>query len=217
MKNLIIDTATERSLLALAKDDRVIKELQLPIGYRHSRDLLLKIDELLAEASTSKEEVGFMTVTVGPGSYTGIRVGVAIAKSLAFAWSIPLVGVSSLEGFVPSDDGKFAALIDAKIGGAYYLLGEKQGERIDYKGKPAVAPLDKLLPQLGDLDFIVTPKKQRLAELLDVEAVWQERYPSADQLAAIGQKKFSQREYSIDGKLEILYLRKTQAEIERES
>jgi len=121
----------------------------------------------------------------GPGSYTGIRVGAVVAKTLSFIHKIPLVGVCTLEGFSEP------ALIDAKMGGAYIL----------HAGKWARQPLEDALRWIGD-NVIYTPN----ATLLVTKAPlvqWQECYPSAERYLRKGLERLSNA--TTNGDLQIDY------------
>lgn len=92
--------------------------LPLPQGLQSSKHLFPAIESGFKQMGWRPEQI---VVTTGPGSFTGIRVGVAAAKGLAFAQNLPLFGVCSLYGFVDPAQNH-AALIDARVGGAFVLL-----------------------------------------------------------------------------------------------
>jgi tRNA threonylcarbamoyladenosine biosynthesis protein TsaB len=158
-------------------------------------------------------------VGIGPGSYTGIRVGVMTAKAMSYAAKVPLVGVCTLQCFVPSQNGEFAVLIDAKIGGAYVITGSKKGKTISYDIEPRVCELDKV----GNLlkPMIVTPNGKMLQTKLErlysgAQWEWEERSPDAMHMNEMAQDKFKKGEIAVNGHLDLMYLRKTQAEIEKQ-
>src|SRR5579864_7928636 len=91
MQTLILDTSSEEGVLALAAEGRLVTELRLPNGPELSRRLSLEV------AKFPKPDQ--IVVGTGPGSLTGVRVGLALAQALSFGWRIPLLRVSSLEGF----------------------------------------------------------------------------------------------------------------------
>ncbi len=94
---LSIDTASEMASIALSREGRPLAELTWNCDRAHSRQLLPAIDGLLSRQGTSKEALTAVFVCIGPGSYTGLRVGIATAKGLAFALALPIVGVGRLE------------------------------------------------------------------------------------------------------------------------
>jgi tRNA threonylcarbamoyladenosine biosynthesis protein TsaB len=92
---LALDTSTSFTAVALLSGARPLAERQLSSG-GHSRSLLLLVDELLAEAGRTRGELEGVAVGMGPGSFTGVRIGLSVAKTLAFARGLPLLGISSL-------------------------------------------------------------------------------------------------------------------------
>jgi len=94
---LAIDTATENAGLALCHNTEVVAELNWQAGRSHTAQLLPSLLHLLGLAGASLSHLNAIIIAKGPGSFTGLRVGLATAKGLAFALNIPLVGVSTLE------------------------------------------------------------------------------------------------------------------------
>ncbi|MBS0635299.1 MAG: tRNA (adenosine(37)-N6)-threonylcarbamoyltransferase complex dimerization subunit type 1 TsaB [Verrucomicrobia bacterium] len=213
---LIIDTATSRGLIALCDDNEVLFEKALPLGLSNSRLLEPALLELLALAGITAKELDFVAVGIGPGSYTGLRVGAASAKGLSLGCGIPLVGVPSLHGFIPPVDGSFVAVVDAKIGGVYLQYGVKNSEGVQFIGEPRLESIEKFAE---NLQTIVTPAWEPLSKRLEGISLPQifEVGPSAEQLRIEAKEKFYKKEYSLDGSLSLLYLRQTQAEIDQQS
>jgi tRNA threonylcarbamoyladenosine biosynthesis protein TsaB len=96
MKILAVDSSSKTAAAALLEDGTLVAE-SLARTDTHSAVLLPMIEDLLKAAKTALGDVGLMAVTVGPGSFTGVRIGVSLVKGLAFADRIPCVGVSTLE------------------------------------------------------------------------------------------------------------------------
>jgi tRNA threonylcarbamoyladenosine biosynthesis protein TsaB len=97
MRVLGIETSTISGSVAILDNDRVLGELSLNVGPVHSEKLLPIIDWLLNEADIDKKGIEAVSVSIGPGSFTALRIGISTAKALAFSLKIPIVGVSSLE------------------------------------------------------------------------------------------------------------------------
>jgi tRNA threonylcarbamoyladenosine biosynthesis protein TsaB len=93
---LAIDTATRYQLVGLIDGDEVMESRARKVPYEHSSDLLGSIHEVLHTQGLGPKDVHLIAVGVGPGSFTGLRVAMAVAKGLARAANIPLVGVSTL-------------------------------------------------------------------------------------------------------------------------
>lgn len=130
---LIIDTALEEAIVALSKDGKIIAELVNKETHNHASFIQVAIADLLRGQSMKMSDLDAIAVTLGPGSYTGLRVGLASAKGIAYAHQKPLVGLSTLEALakvalksIPQDVGKqyqLFSMIDARrmeVFGAIY-------------------------------------------------------------------------------------------------
>jgi tRNA threonylcarbamoyladenosine biosynthesis protein TsaB len=93
---LLIDTATEICSAALSENGTVLSFKEKSDGFRHSELLTIFIGELLSEAGWSVNQLDAVCVSRGPGSYTGLRIGVSVAKGLCYGLNIPLMAISSL-------------------------------------------------------------------------------------------------------------------------
>lgn len=205
MMTLLIETSTERSLVAIFKDEKIVFHHNLPFGHSSSQYLLPAISEGLKQLQMSAKELSQIVVGIGPGSYTGIRVGVVVAKTLSYAHNIPLIGISSLEGFIPEHDGDFAAIIDAKISGVYLLKGKRENGEITFWSEPETCSLDSLSAKLDHGITLVTPNKNRLEPILNEKNpstfwCWQESYPCPQYILQKGKRRDAS---------DILYLRES--------
>jgi tRNA threonylcarbamoyladenosine biosynthesis protein TsaB len=123
---LAFDTATDVATAALVRDGK-------PLGERVTwpRALLVALDELLAEASVEPGDLDGLAVGLGPGSFTGTRIGLAVARGLALATGVPAAGVSTLDALA--------------AGGGYPVVDARRRE-VFIPGPRAVAPADLELP-----------------------------------------------------------------------
>ncbi len=128
MKTLLIDTSHERSLIAFADGVDIILKLSLPFGLQSSSHLFPTLRSGFQKLSLSPEDLEAVCVTVGPGSFTGIRVGVAAAKGIAAPKGLALLSVCSLIGFMGGQNS--AALIDARGGRGFVRLPGWEGGRL---------------------------------------------------------------------------------------
>lgn len=218
MLQLIIDTATEVAFIGLSDDGKLIELHNLPVGLQNSKNLFPSLLDLLSRHRLSPKDVELIGCGVGPGSYTGIRVGAAIAQSMAYALRIPLVGVCSLMSFVPKSIGSFAAALDARYGGVYLLKGDFDGKTVTFEKDPQVVAFDQMADTLKDIEIIVTPHLKELHEKISPYAPlakWEEGIPSGDSFAQKVDEYYKNDEFSRKAELKLLYLRKTQVEIER--
>lgn len=96
---LAIDTSTESAGLALAGPERQY-ELNWTVGREGTRTVMTRIEDLLQVAAIDRDEIGAIAVAIGPGSFSGLRVGLSIAKGWAIATGIPLIGISTIAATV---------------------------------------------------------------------------------------------------------------------
>jgi tRNA threonylcarbamoyl adenosine modification protein YeaZ len=154
MKHLFIETSTDRALLVLAENGEPIAEKNLPGGPGMSEKLAYEAAALTQDARPDEISVG-----LGPGSYTGIRVGAALGLGLGTGWGVPVTGFCSLEAF------DAPAVFDARSGGVYILK----------EGKPARVAVE----EIEDWPLAFTPDRERLQKRTKGETIWIDAAPSA--------------------------------------
>jgi tRNA threonylcarbamoyladenosine biosynthesis protein TsaB len=123
MNLLAIDTSTTSCSVALFNGDHLLAENVYTAGTTHSRHLMSMIHGILERCRWGPSDIGGIAVTRGPGTFTGLRIGISTAKGLAAATGVPVVGVSSLAALaVPLAllDCPVVAMIDARRGEVYY-------------------------------------------------------------------------------------------------
>ena len=120
MKVLAFDTSSKALSLAILEDKQVLAENMINIKKNHSISLMPAIDFLMASLDWTPKDLDRIVVAEGPGSYTGLRIAVATAKTLAHTLNIELVGMSSLLALVPyQQEGLFVPLMDARRNNVY--------------------------------------------------------------------------------------------------
>lgn len=112
---LSIESAIEGGSVALLRDGTVQKKWNSPASLARSEEILLHISNLIREAGTDKADLTLISVSNGPGSYTGIRVGLATAMGLAYSLNIPCVGISALKA-IALENGTERRLVVLPIG-----------------------------------------------------------------------------------------------------
>ena len=125
MRLLVIDTALGACTAAVFEDERPLAVRFEPMAKGHQERLGGLVRDVMAEAGGGFDALDRIGVTVGPGSFTGLRVGLAFAQGLGAALDLPVVGVSALDGLAASVDSAgppVAALIDARRGQVYAKL-----------------------------------------------------------------------------------------------
>ncbi|KIL52219.1 hypothetical protein KP77_06920 [Jeotgalibacillus alimentarius] len=124
---LAIDTSNQPMSLAVLKDGSVMGEKLINIKRNHSLQAMSEVEALLASLDVTPASLNRIVVAKGPGSYTGVRIGVTLAKTLAWSLNIPIVGVSSLLSLAwPGKyfDGMVVPLMNARRGNVYTGLYE---------------------------------------------------------------------------------------------
>lgn len=213
MPHLLIETSTERGLVAVVEKERLLFFKAFPFGYQQSKHLMPEIVAAFAATGVKAQQLSSIIVGVGPGSYTGIRIGAAVAKTLAYAAQVPLVGLCTLEAFIPNEHtGDFAAVIDAKVGGVYCLKGSVQQGLISYSSLPTLYPLEAVGSFLEGVPLLVTPNslvlKARMEKAFPSKQ-WEWIEVDADPLhmAKRAATQIEQGIFSKDGSLDLIYLR----------
>ena len=120
MKLLAFDTSSKALSVAILEDETLLAETTLTIKKNHSITLMPVIDFLMQQIDLTPKDLDRIVVAEGPGSYTGLRIAVATAKTLAHTLGIELVGVSSLLALVPDDlEGLVVPVMDARRNNVY--------------------------------------------------------------------------------------------------
>lgn len=131
MKILSVETAGNICAVALAEDDKLIKEKLLDDGNTHSVKLMPLVDKLLSETNTKISDIDLFACDIGPGSFTGIRIGVSTIKAFMDVTNKKAVGITSLENLAYNLDEEeiICSLIDAKNENVYYGFFKKEHKK----------------------------------------------------------------------------------------
>jgi len=125
MKRLLFDVSTSVMYVGYTRNDE-LKDFSIRLAKRdHAKYLVDRIDQLLKRNRITLDDIDEIIVGIGPGSYTGIRIGVMVAKMLAYTKNIPLKSVSSLLFMTSGYKQKIAVMIDAKRGNVFSAVYEK--------------------------------------------------------------------------------------------
>lgn len=129
MKTLLIDTATDNCSVGIADDSQLLTVVEQVGKRQHSEVLNTFIQKAISRLSLNFEDLGGIAVGKGPGSYTGLRIGVSTAKALCYALNLPLVGIGSLEALAnqainhtQGDKGAYMPMLDARRMEVYTAL-----------------------------------------------------------------------------------------------
>jgi tRNA threonylcarbamoyladenosine biosynthesis protein TsaB len=147
---LSIDTATSVAVVALgAADGRLEAQDGWAAGYRHGEDLLPRVRALLAGRDVALQDLGGVVVGIGPGAFTGLRVGIATAKGIAHALSVPIAGVPSGEALIAAAAATGVAspvlLLPAGPNDTVLVRAGHAPERLAGGTAPALRPTETLV------------------------------------------------------------------------
>lgn len=223
MRSLALDTATATSAVALLDGDRCLGERQVEAG-GHSRGLLALIEELLGEVGWARRELQAVVVGVGPGSFTGVRIGLTVAKTLAYAGGLRLLGVSSLRALAengralaadelcPALDALKGEVFSARLRGAEVLEPEDARAPAAWARGLAAAPARRVFLGSGALRY-----RELLLELMGEQAIIPDtpglHRISAAALGRLGAPRLERGERHDPRSLEPLYCRLSEAEL----
>lgn len=219
-----IETATDLVGCAIGGHEGVLAHVECARGRRHAEQLIPMIETACDLAGVQLSDIGCLAVDVGPGLFTGLRVGLATAKSLAFALRLPVVGVSSLDlvAFTVRYTNRLVvATLDAKRGEVFTAFYRQVPGGLQRIGDPAVVTPDELV---GDVQarrsevLMVGDGGLRYRELFEglpeVEIADEGRSrPSAAGLVLLAHAQALREEFVDAADIEPIYLRKPDAEI----
>jgi len=223
MRILAVDTTTPSGSVAVVEDDRLLAETAVESPSTHSARLLAAVDLLLKSLNLDIQEIEGYAVTPGPGSFTGIRIGLSTVKSFAFASGKPIAPVSSLLALAwkvgESESCLVAPMLDAKKGEIYAALFEfKKGRARERIPQGAYAPERFLarLPAGREIVFIgngIGLCRREIAARFKSKAVFSNRSPFiAFEVGRLGRDILKKGKGVSSLDLEPIYFRKSQAE-----
>jgi len=209
-----IETSTRAAGVALVSDEKIIAEISQESKMFHSENLLPQIEQVLKIANV--EKVDAVAVSIGPGSFTGLRIGLAAAKALAYAWQIKIIGVPTLHALAyhfPQTSATVMTLIDAQKNSAY-VQSFKNALPID---EVTVKPIAEILKSAGELDEVIlcgdVLNKIKVELPANVKfAPINSRMPRAVNVAICGKILLDDGESGNVMDMEPLYLRRSEAE-----
>ncbi|MWB95601.1 tRNA (adenosine(37)-N6)-threonylcarbamoyltransferase complex dimerization subunit type 1 TsaB [Flavobacterium sp. GA093] len=192
---LNIETATKNCSVAIAKNGETIlcKEIAEE-GYSHAEKLHVFIEEVLKQAGVSFQELAAVAVSQGPGSYTGLRIGVSAAKGLCFALNIPLIAVDTLQTLASKAkiaEGKIIPMLDARRMEVYSAVFNSDLEK-ERAIEAEIITEDSFKDYTETLYFVGDCAEKCKSVLTKENFVFLEdiKYPSANEMSAISYDKY---------------------------
>lgn len=184
MMILALDTCLFACSAAVVRDGVVLASRIEPMSRGHQERLAPLVAEVMGEAGAGFDQLDRIAVTVGPGSFTGLRVGLAFAKGLSAALGVPAIGVGSLEALAQPHAGRVLAVLDAKRG-QVYLQAFADGAAVS---APDALPIETAAARLAEFapDVLVGTGAALLAEMRPAAQVVAVDHAAPAAIAALG-------------------------------
>ncbi len=225
MLMLAVDTSTEVCTVGLAENQRLLGEITLGHGQTHARFLMQAIDHLFALTGTTLNDVQAFVAGRGPGSFTGLRIGISTVKGLAMAGAKPLVGVSSLAVLAHQADGDrdlVCPMLDARRKEVYWSLYRREDDQLVPQVPERVGDvlsvidtLDRPCTFIGNGALLYRTKLEQAGRCNDHWPPPESHTVRAAVLARLGWQRLRRGESVPVESFSPVYLRKSDAEINR--
>lgn len=213
---LNIETSTTVCSVSLSNKDKIISFKEINDGHTHAENLHVFIQDVLKQADIEPKQLKAISVSKGPGSYTGLRIGVSAAKGLAYALNIPLIAIDTLEIMTNAVlktkkvDGFFCPMLDARRMEVYTAVYDKNLNKLMpvnalVIGENSIEPLENY----GDLYFFGNgmQKCRQILEKISRSEFIENIYPSAQFMANLSWQKFSENKFENVAYFEPYYLK----------
>jgi tRNA threonylcarbamoyladenosine biosynthesis protein TsaB len=209
-----IDSSTDRLGIGLADEQGIVFEDTLDSAQEHASRIIGMIDSVLSQAKLSKDVLGGVAVADGPGSFTGLRIGMAAAKGIALAMNLPLVGISPFEVVarrLMTDNESFYLAATVRKG-ELYLCQIREG--IDIRRNIFLINQDDLPDKVGPKPVgFIGRRPDGWGNLIDNHIPAEKTVISGGELAHLGVELISAGKTSDPATLEPLYIAPSQAEM----
>lgn len=217
MKILAVDTSSAICSVALLDDDKLIDEINLDNGRTHSENLMPLVDEIIRKNNLTVNDIEFIACCVGPGSFTGIRIGVSSIKAIAEVLNVKLAQVTSLETLAANVENEetIVSLIDARNNQVYCGIFDKE---YNLKEEALADDINEAINHIKQYNGVVITgngievhKELLEKELINVKFA-EENRQLAKNVGKIGYKKLKENAVENADTIIPIYLRKSQAE-----
>ena len=230
MKILSIDTASNLCTVAVLEAEKCIKEIIVNDARNHSEKIMPVIEQALSESKLTLQDINLIVCDKGPGSFTGIRIGVGTVLACKDSLNIPCVGISSLEvlAYNIKKDGIICSTIDCKNNNCYFALYELNSGNYNVLIEPCAKSVNDVLDLLNSqyynkcISFVGDGiPSEKLHSIYDNNADSEvtkniiSSYLNVENLGTAGYKKFINNN-KVGEEILPLYLKKPQAQIQLE-
>lgn len=220
-----IETVTDQVSVAIGGHEGVLGLVEVCRGRRHAETLVPAIEFTCAQARVALEEIGVVAVDVGPGLFTGMRVGIAAAKAFALALRVPMIAISSLDLLafpLRHTDRTVCAVVDARRGELFFACYQPVPGGVQRITEPALGTPDDLVAELmsrgGEVlcvgDGALRYEDEIVAGLHCEIAAQFLAHPSAAPLVQLAHARALREEWVTPGEIQPSYLRAPDAKIQ---
>ena len=209
---LNIETATKNCSVAIAQDGKTLLCKQIAeSGYSHAEKLHVFIEELLLELQLNYKDLNAIAVSQGPGSYTGLRIGISAAKGLCYALDIPLIAVDTLEILARQlqvSDGYIVPMIDARRMEVYSAIFDAKYQKVR-ETQAEIITEDSFTTLEGTVCFVGDSTEKCASTLTQSNFIFKDNivYPSANEMSQLSAEKYKKNDTVDVAYFEPYYLR----------
>jgi tRNA threonylcarbamoyladenosine biosynthesis protein TsaB len=214
MKILAIDTSTDYLSVAVRDGDRIVACYHRPSHRNHSRLLVPTIAGLVKKARLKLRDIDAFAVSVGPGSFTGLRIGVVTIKGLTYSTGKPAIAVPTMDVIARNAkefNGIVCPVMDAKKNKVYACLYRSNGGTFKKLTKYLLLPVDELLKTTAKYDKVLF-LGDGINMVGAVESV-KDWYPKASVVSALAAESFRKKKFLSPEKLEPMYIYSSECDI----
>lgn len=158
MKILALDTASKSLSVAVSQDNQILDEVFINTGLTHSENLMPAVKSILERIKLSISEIDLFAVTSGPGSFTGLRIGISTINSFCYALGKVCIGIPTLDVLAEREAsflGTIVPILNARRGEVYSAIYKSDGKRLLRLSEYQAIPLTHLCEQLGENEKVL--------------------------------------------------------------
>lgn len=226
MNILAVDTSALTATVAIMKNGVSVFENNITNALTHSETLMPMIDYALKSVKLTVSDIDLFAVSCGPGSFTGIRIGVSAIKALAYATDKPVFGINTLLAIANNlsvvENTPVCPIMDARRNQVYNAMYRFKGGKIEELAAPRALSIEELCAEICEPTYFVgdgvDAYREKIVELCGEKALFAPPHLRLQKASSIAYAAMNanEKDYLSPEALEVIYLRKSQAERERE-
>ena len=222
MNILAVDSSALTATVAVLKDGEIKGEMSFTTSLTHSETIMPMVDEVLSKSGLTINDIDLFACSEGPGSFTGLRIGIGTVKGLSYGLGKKVCGISTLEALaynISYTDMLIAPIMDARRGQVYNALYKYEDGKLVTVTEPRALAVEELCAEINEnVIFVgdgVKVHKNKITELLGEKAIFAMPQHCLQRAASVAYAALNKEAVNpVD--LSVVYLRKPQAERERE-